>query len=51
LDTIGLLGCLLLAKERGLLVAIKPVLDDLIAEAGFRVGNQLYREVLAQAGE
>ena len=51
LSIIGLLGVLLVAKRRGLVVAIRPVLDDLIAQAGFRVSGQLYAEVLIAAGE
>lgn len=47
----GLLGILLLAKRRGLISVIRPVLDDLINEAGFRVSSQLYAEVLIAAGE
>lgn len=51
LSIIGLLGVLLVAKRRGLIVAIRPVIDDLIAQAGFRVSGQLYTEVLIAAGE
>jgi hypothetical protein len=47
----GLLGILLIAKRRGLISLVKPVIDDLIAEAGFRVSNQLYTEILNTAGE
>jgi len=41
----------LVAKRRSLIPAICPIVDDLINEAGFRVSNQLYAEVLAAAGE
>lgn len=51
LSITGLLGILLVAKRRGLVEAIHPVVDDLINEAGFRVSSQLYAEVLAMAGE
>lgn len=51
LSIIGLLGILLVAKRRGLIVAIRSVIDDLIAQAGFRVSGQLYAEVLIAAGE
>jgi predicted nucleic acid-binding protein len=39
------------AKRRGLVGAIRPIVDDLINEAGFRVSSQLYTEVLAMADE
>jgi len=51
LSITGLLGILLVAKRRALIPAIRPIVDDLINEAGFRVSNQLYAEVLAAAGE
>jgi predicted nucleic acid-binding protein len=42
---------LLVAKRRRLIPSVKPVMDDLIAQAGFRVSNQLYADVLQAAGE
>ena len=51
LSITGLLGILLVAKRRGLVGAIRPLMDSLISEAGFRVSRQLYTEVLAVAGE
>lgn len=48
---IGLLGVLLEAKRKGFLPEVKPVLDDLIAKAGFWVSPQLYTHVLQAAGE
>jgi predicted nucleic acid-binding protein len=51
LTTIGLLGILLEAKHKGFLPEVKPVLDDLIAKAGFWVGSQLYARVLQAASE
>jgi predicted nucleic acid-binding protein len=51
LSITGWLGVLLVAKRQGVLAAIRPVLDVLIAEAGFRVSSQLYTEVLIAAGE
>jgi hypothetical protein len=47
----GLLGILLISKERGLTQAVKPLLDNLISEAGFRVSDSLYRNVVQSAGE
>ena len=51
LSITGLLGILLVAKRRGLVGAVRPIVDDLINEAGFRVSSQLYAEVLTMAGE
>ena len=48
---IGLLGVLIDAKQKGYLAAIKPVLDDLVANAGFWVSQELYMSVLQAAGE
>ena len=42
LSIIGLLGILLLAKQRQLIPQIKPILDRLIQVVGFRVSAQLY---------
>ena len=48
---IGILGVLIEAKQRGCIPAVKPVLDDLVARAGFWVSRQLYTRVLEVAGE
>jgi predicted nucleic acid-binding protein len=47
----GLLGVLLVAKKQGLISEIRPIVDNLIDQALFRVSPQLYREVLIAAGE
>jgi len=47
----GVLGVLLEAKKKGCLTAIRPVLDDLLTQAGFRIGSDLYALVLRSAGE
>jgi len=51
LKIIGLLGVLLRAKQAGFLPAVKPLIDQLIAETGFRVHASLYQRVLKIAGE
>ena len=51
LQFVGLLGVLIEAKQKGCLPAVKPVLDDLVAKAGFWVSQQLYARVLQTAGE
>lgn len=47
----GLLDILAEAKRANLITAIKPVLDDLIARAKFRVSPKLYQRVLINTGE
>ncbi|GHT91354.1 nucleic acid-binding protein [Spirochaetia bacterium] len=47
---VGTAGLLLLAKERGLIHAIKPSLDILIRN-DFRISDLLYRQLLRKAGE
>ena len=51
LNVTGLLGVLLQAKKQGLIPAIKPLIDRLIAQADFRVTPQLYAIVLQSADE
>ena len=51
LRVVGLLGSLVEAKRRGLVQEVKPVLDDLIAKAGFWVGKELYALVLEAAAK
>ncbi len=51
LKIIGLLGVLLEAKEANLIASVKPILDDLIHIAKFRVRESLYYQVLMKAGE
>lgn len=45
------LGLLLEAKRKGLISAVKPVMDRLINEVEFRVSSQLYTIILQSAGE
>ncbi|PSR15805.1 DUF3368 domain-containing protein [filamentous cyanobacterium CCP3] len=47
----GILGLLVNAKSQGLIPVVKPLLDRLIGEAGFRVGPALYDRVLREVGE
>ncbi len=51
LRCIGLIGVLIAAKQRGLIVGIKPLLDTLRNIAGFRVDEALYQRVLKDEGE
>jgi uncharacterized protein len=50
LAVIGTIGLLLAAKDRGLLVKIKPELDRLLA-ARFFMDQELYDRAIGQAGE
>ena len=47
----GVFGVLLIGKQQRLIAAVKPVMDELISQANFRVSNQLYAEVLKAASE
>ncbi len=47
----GLLGLLIEAKQSGLIVAVKPLIDNLITTSTFRVSSVLYRQILGIANE
>jgi uncharacterized protein len=47
----GLIGLCIEAKRKGIIAAIKPVLDSLRDRAGFRISPSLYELVLADSGE
>ena len=47
----GLLAVLQEAKEKSLILEIKPILDRLISENNFRISVSLYNRVLQFAGE
>lgn len=51
LGVTGTLGVLLVAKRRGVISAVRPVMDDLDNKAGFRVHPELRERVLREAGE
>ncbi len=51
LQFIGLLGVLVEAKHKGLIRAVKPVMDDLMAKAGFWISQELHEHVLQIVGE
>ena len=51
LSVIGLLGILLVAKQRNLIPQVQPVMDALISQAGFRVSTKLYQRVLTLSQE
>ena len=49
-DVTGSGGVLLAARRRGLVAAVRPLLDELVA-AGLRLDEELYTGILARAGE
>ncbi|MDY6782064.1 MAG: DUF3368 domain-containing protein [Cyanobacteriota bacterium] len=51
LDITGLLGVLLEAKNKKLISTIRPIMNNLIVQARFRISQPLYDEVLLLAGE
>jgi uncharacterized protein len=48
---IGVFGILLIAKQQELITNVKPIMDNLIANANFRVSSELYAYVLGAANE
>jgi len=51
LNVIGVLGILLIAKQRKLITKTQPLMDDLITKAGFRIHQGLYLDLLKLAQE
>jgi uncharacterized protein len=47
----GVLGVLVIAKQRNIIQSVKPLLDDLINYQVFRVSEQLYQEILIATNE
>ncbi|NDJ17456.1 DUF3368 domain-containing protein [Myxacorys almedinensis] len=51
LNITGILGILRTAKVLGLISRVKPILDDLVQQAGFWVDQALYEQMLKDVGE
>lgn len=51
LKVIGLLGILIAAKQKGFILAVKPLLVNLKEKAGFRIQKDLYERVLLEVNE
>lgn len=51
IEITGLVGMLVAAKKNNLISKIKPILDQLISQAKFRVHSDLYRQILKDADE
>lgn len=42
----GLLGILVEAKRKNLIVAVRPLMDAVIARSEFRISSALYKQIL-----
>lgn len=51
LNLIGTIGILLQAQKTGAISKLKPMLDDLTQQHGFRLGRKIYEDTLREAGE
>jgi uncharacterized protein len=51
LRPLGVLGILLKAKQDGAIEVVRPALESLRRQAGFFIGESLYRQILEEAGE
>lgn len=51
LNVTGLFGVLIQAKRNGLIQSVKPLINELMVQANFRVSSKLYAIVLETAGE
>lgn len=51
LQPIGILGILLMAKNRGKLESVKNEMQKLRHEAGFFIEESLFQRILLEAGE
>ena len=51
LPVVGVMGVLILAKERALIPSVREVMDELLSKAGFYLAEAVSAAVLAAAGE
>jgi len=51
LKIVGIIGILIQAKQQGLINAVKPYLEKLRNEAGFRIHPTLFEQVIQALGE
>ena len=51
IEVLGLIGILVLAKQKGLLNEIKPLLDDLRDNYGFWINNELFVKIIKSVNE
>ena len=50
IDTMGIMGMLLMAKKRGIIKEIRPDIE-LLRRNGYRISDKLFEETLRKAGE
>lgn len=51
LKIVGLLGTLILAKNKGVISAVRPLVDELLEKAKFKIHPALFQKVMRLAGE
>ncbi len=51
LSAIGIVGVVIVAKQRELIPSVRRVMDTLVELAGFRISHQLYQKILKFVGE
>ncbi len=51
LNYIGLLGVIIMGKQKGIIDKVEPLLEKLILEAGFWIDPDLFNYILTTAGE
>ncbi|PZU97490.1 MAG: DUF3368 domain-containing protein [Leptolyngbya sp.] len=51
LSVIGIVGIILIAKQRALIPSVRRVMDTLVELAGFRISHQLYQKILKFVNE
>lgn len=51
IEIIGVLGVLMVARDKGLISSLRPVLDQLRQDAGYWISTALYRSALRHADE
>lgn len=50
IDTMGIMGMLLMAKKRGFIKEIRPDME-LLRKNGYRISDRIFEEILRKAGE
>lgn len=50
IDTIGIMGLLLMAKNRGIIKEIRPDIE-LLRKNGYRISDRLFEQILRKASE
>ncbi len=48
LDALGTIGCLILAKEKGIIITIKPFLNGIREKGNFWIKDTLYQSIISR---